>query len=325
MAYGVPEFPGTRYNENDFGRMIAWYKKLCEQYKLLVDEVAALDSKIELYNTQMKSWLRQELDSQLKQKLTQVWMELNQIWQYMGRLETNWNNQWTALSQKQQQMVTEMLNMRQEMDAMWDAYDVKVKNVLTVVNTLREADRLEYLGLLHVATNNWEKSLEELKDYVESLPTKSELVVNPVTGKISTSAEAIMWVYRKGCGVGGFSAGEWDGATWITCEYFDKSGITCNQFFVDGKRRLNWYKREHMMISPITGKYVTIEQAVVDIYRHFNINALTAEEYDRRELTAEEYDEKQLTAGNYDYRLKGDKVYVYGEDTSLGPATVAVE
>lgn len=58
------------------------------------------------------------------------------------------------------------------------------------------------------------------------------------------------------------------------------------------------------VISPYTGKTVTIQVAIDEIWQYMKQYSLTAYEYDSQQWTADEYDSFKLTAFNYDYYAK---------------------
>lgn len=56
--------------------------------------------------------------------------------------------------------------------------------------------------------------------------------------------------------------------------------------------------------SPYTGKIITIQEAVDELWNNLRVYGLTADEYDRQMWSAEEYDNFKLTAYQYDYFAK---------------------
>ena len=56
--------------------------------------------------------------------------------------------------------------------------------------------------------------------------------------------------------------------------------------------------------SPYTGKIITIQEAIDELWNNLRVYALTADEYDAQRWTAEEYDDFKLTAYQYDYFAK---------------------
>lgn len=58
------------------------------------------------------------------------------------------------------------------------------------------------------------------------------------------------------------------------------------------------------VVSPVSGKIVTIQQALDELYAEMRYDSLTAAEYDALLLTAEEYDGKMLTAYQYDFHAR---------------------
>lgn len=56
--------------------------------------------------------------------------------------------------------------------------------------------------------------------------------------------------------------------------------------------------------SPYTGKIITIQEAIDELWNNLKVYALTADEYDTQMWSAEEYDNFKLTAYQYDYFAK---------------------
>lgn len=65
-----------------------------------------------------------------------------------------------------------------------------------------------------------------------------------------------------------------------------------------------------LVVSPYTGKLVTIQEAIDELWNNLRVYALTADEYDSQQWTAEEYDNFKLTAFEYDYYAKE---YIYND------------
>lgn len=60
--------------------------------------------------------------------------------------------------------------------------------------------------------------------------------------------------------------------------------------------------------SPYSGKLITIQEAINELWDNLRVYALTAYEYDSIVLTADEYDGFKLTALDYDYYAK-ERIY----------------
>lgn len=56
--------------------------------------------------------------------------------------------------------------------------------------------------------------------------------------------------------------------------------------------------------SPYSGKLITIQQAINELWDNLRVYALTADEYDSQRWSASEYDNFKLTAYQYDYYAK---------------------
>lgn len=58
------------------------------------------------------------------------------------------------------------------------------------------------------------------------------------------------------------------------------------------------------VISPVSGKKTTIQNALTEIYEATALNALTALEYEQLGITAEKYDNHMITANDYDRKSR---------------------
>lgn len=77
----------------------------------------------------------------------------------------------------------------------------------------------------------------------------------------------------------------------------------------DNVEELN-YKIDHISIDsivlrdPTTGTYNNVQVVIDNVFNTFNVDALTASEYDALELTATAYDAYDITAYDYDTKAK---------------------
>lgn len=80
--------------------------------------------------------------------------------------------------------------------------------------------------------------------------------------------------------------------------------------YIDGKYEELDYKINHISIDsielrdPTTGTYNNIQVVIDNVFNTFNVDALTASEYDALELTATSYDTYDITAYDYDTKAK---------------------
>lgn len=58
------------------------------------------------------------------------------------------------------------------------------------------------------------------------------------------------------------------------------------------------------VISPVSGRKTTVQNALNEIYEATALNALTALEYEQLGMTAEEYDRRMITANDYDRKSR---------------------
>lgn len=118
---------------------------------------------------------------------------------------------------------------------------------------------------------------------------------------LTSNMKCIKWVWQYGCNFGGYNAIQWYNETPITCELWNKIHINCVDWYVRGREVFHWFDRRRFMFSPVSGKYVDVQTALLELATALKINGLTAEEYDNLGFTAQEYDVFRETAGDYDW------------------------
>ena len=118
---------------------------------------------------------------------------------------------------------------------------------------------------------------------------------------LASNQQEIKWVWQYGCCFGGYNAIQWYNETPITCEDWNRVGISCVDWYVRGREIFGWFEHQRFMFSPVSGEYVDVRVALMELAAALKINGLTAEEYDGLGFTAEEYDSYRETAVEYDW------------------------
>lgn len=144
--------------------------------------------------------------------------------------------------------------------------------------------------------------MEEIADmwqYINNIPTSELPIFNWMRNRQTGINQWVndMWEYV--IPIGGYTALEWERATWLTAEEFNASNITAIEFYVDGKRVLNDDRNKYYMFSPISGQYVWIGRAVQEVANALNPDGVKAENYDYMKVKAGTYDGKNITANEY--------------------------
>lgn len=140
---------------------------------------------------------------------------------------------------------------------------------------------------------------------------------------LASNVKQLRWVWQYGCCFGGYNAIQWYNETPITCEEWNKSEISCIDWYIRGREVFKWFDRRKFMFSPVSGRYVDVREALLELATALKINGLTAEDYDRLGFTAEEYDSYKESAGEYDWNGRELLEYVHKTDPDTGTSTVA--
>lgn len=98
----------------------------------------------------------------------------------------------------------------------------------------------------------------------------------------------------------------------LSAYYYDRLGLTCSQY--DGKsiRALvydsaaieQFSSRVRGVYSAFSGLFISVQNAIYEIYQHLQTNGKTAQEYDALDLTATAYASKNLSAYNYSWNFQ---------------------
>lgn len=173
-----------------------------------------------------------------------------------------------------------------------DGYNAQIENYNSLMRLWYYERRWE--------DKKWlEEQINALREYVDNLPESTLPVDNPITGEMSSVNQFIKdWWEYVACRHG-YTAGEWDRETWITCELFDASNITCLEFYTECKHKLEQGWERFRTFSPVTGEYVEVGTAIQQVFDYLNKDGITAQEYDDKQLSAGTYDGKDVTAKAY--------------------------
>lgn len=177
-----------------------------------------------------------------------------------------------------------IVNEIHHLQAQIDAINLDLDNLAT------KAELAAAVANLQQQINAFERRVTWLKDYVDhSLQTQNETIQRWIMGELSRfqqmindSVNAIYDVIRNT-----------DAQTriWVTAQW--------EKFL----RELPDYTTI-LVYSPVSGKLVTIQVALDELYKEMRYDSLTAAEYDALQLTVAEYDAKQLTAYQYDFHAR---------------------
>ena len=153
--------------------------------------------------------------------------------------------------------------------------------------------------------NELKNRLYILEHYLRTQINSIEKRIDDVEGTIGYNH-----IWNSVLGIFGFTAVEWFDSTEVTCEDWNDSGITCAEFYMNGKEILGFNIEKRKILSPITGEVKLPEEILMDLIMKLNVSAMTACDYDKLGITVGEYDKMKLKASQSDWRGE----YVFREN-----------
>lgn len=268
------EFPHTRTYDSDLGWLIAKVKEVSTTFDSFTSDLAQLSGDL----------------NALTARVTTLEGEINGFIDEIDKRFEILNNEIDSkFAQLTAQILTEL--------AAYNATLAEFRNELIRIQNAGTA----YTDLTGEACRAYtDIKIQELIDSIPDLTTVN--VYNPCRGYITSIQTAIDDLYDRARSEA-LTAYEFDSAG-LTCTEFESLELTCTEFDERGKVYI-WKNPAHYMFSPVSGLYMTIQDAIIDIMDYFHgENILTASEYDALDLTASEFDAKHLTASEYDLRGK---------------------
>ena len=151
--------------------------------------------------------------------------------------------------------------------------------------------------------NSMTKQFNEVWDYLYSLPTGGELVIDPTTGLLDTVQNALDHM--------------WQALSWqLTCQEYKDIGLTCQEYADEGVTcfryawygKMIWLKRLlrplFYMTHPYTGQETFYQNVIQWLASLHATDALTCQEYEDLDYTCAAYNAKQLTCTEYAWEAK---------------------
>lgn len=128
-------------------------------------------------------------------------------------------------------------------------------------------------------------------------------VISPYNGKLVTIQECVDQLYHH-LRYGGLTAAQYDGLT-LTAEEYDNfrvpppgynTGLTAYQYDLYAVFILWPRLSPHMMFSDYTGRFVPVQQFIMELSQSVRKDGYSVEYADSMDFTAEEWDEQEITA-----------------------------
>lgn len=198
-------------------------------------------------------------------------------------------------------------------DSIYDYVDLAVASALSQaksytdaqVNTLYQ-QVLTLLSALYDYVDNGDAALKnsmtrqfnEVWEYLYSLPTGTDIVIDPTTGLLNSLQNTLdnMWQalsYSLTC--------QEYASLDFTCDEYEAEDITCFQYAWYGK--FIWLKRLYRplfyMTHPYTGLTVFYQEVINWLASLHNTDSLTCQEYADKNLTCDAYEALNLTCTQY--------------------------
>lgn len=232
---------------------------------------------------------------------------------------TNLNNQFTAFTTEVRNQVQELtVNQGEFMQQMADwatDFEKEIAEINAEFQSMMD-DKVNayYLRLKYASELDVSALREEIAENSKKDNAYTDKKISALNQKVDNIAEqlgvqGIRWLYDNCCNVHGYSALQWYNDVEITCEDWNKSGISCLDWYIRGRDCFNWWCRMTRVISPISGKSISPQHAIIELANALKVNAFTAEEYDSLQLDADRYERIGFEAQRYDWAGKETDVY----------------
>lgn len=285
---GYSEFPNWDSASLDYHELIGLYKETRDKYHGTLQEIRALDERLTAYE--------QNVDSRISDAV-QGALDI-----YKQSVEASINQRFTAINQIINNRLAEQDNkINGFIDTMQSSFDSFTSDI--------EGSFAELKREVGTAINEkFNDMMMFLEDMENSYVYRQDCFEEYVTGQIQyirntlpTEIKSIAWLWNKAIKLGGFSAKEWYQFPWCNCREWNTSGVTCAEWFADGRRKLKFDEQMAKMLSPVTGERMTVQEAVAELAASLDTNSIRAGDYDALCLTAEEFNAFYMSPAEYDW------------------------
>lgn len=299
MSYA--EFPNTHYFELDYRELLSLYVEVRDKYAGTLNEITALKERLTRYENDVNSRINGAVESAMNAYKAVVAGEINSRFSV---IEQNLNGKLYGITQ-------DIAKFKSDVNASNSAYMSETTQRLElhereVYNELNR--HFEYLkDNIEVLLDMVERNSVLNQQKIDALRVWVEDELERIENTIPVELDSIKWIWDKVAIINGFNAIEWYRYTQIDCEYWNESGITCAEWYMDGKHKLFWDIHNQMMFSPLTGYWETVQDIIVELVMAIKVNAITAGEYDEQQFTAQEIDQIRGLVSEYDFN--GSVIY----------------
>lgn len=196
-----------------------------------------------------------------------------------------------------EQVETQMRTLQGNVEKELNETTIEVMTALTATLATMDSKLNLYLSQANAHTDT---KYYTLKQMIEDISIYTVYVYNPVRGYTTSVSDAIEDIYNT-ARYNALTAVEYDGLNLTALEY-DNKLMSAGDYDFSAKIILSVFVNR--VVSPVTGKLVTFQDAIDHLADFHKTNAVTAREYDNYLFTAKVYDDKQITAYAYDFNGK---------------------
>lgn len=285
---GYSEFPNWDSASLDYHELIGLYKETRDKYNGTLNEIRALDERLTAYEQNVDSRINDAVQGALNI--------------YKQSVDLSINQRFTAIEQIISNRLAEQDNkINAFIDVMQSSFDSFTSDIESSFADLQR----EVRTAINEKFNDMMMFLEDMENsYVYRQDCFEEYVagqIQYIRNTLPTEIESIRWLWNKAIKLGGFSAKEWYQFPWCNCREWNTSGVTCAEWFADGRRKLKFDEQMAKMLSPVTGERMTVQEAVAELAASLDTNSIRAGDYDALRLTAEEFNAFYMSPAEYDW------------------------
>lgn len=285
---GYSEFPNWDSASLDYHELIGLYKETRDKYNGTLNGIRALDERLTAYEQHVDSRINDAVQGALNI--------------YKQSVDLSINQRFTAIEQIISNRLAEQDNkINAFIDVMQSSFDSFTSDIESSFADLQR----EVGAAINEKFNDMMMFLEDMENsYVYRQDCFEEYVtgqIQYIRNTLPTEIESIRWLWNKAIKLGGFSAKEWYQFPWCNCREWNTSGVTCAEWFADGRRKLKFDEQMAKMLSPVTGERMTVQEAVAELAASLDTNSIRAGDYDALRLTAEEFNAFYMSPAEYDW------------------------
>lgn len=311
MAYGFREYPHTNYSDTDFAEIISLYKNLTEEYSGLLEQISSLGVRLTNYENTIESKLAEKAQNAVNTSKIELVNLINNRFSEISRELTSYETRILDRITSHERETRETISTQNEnIEKKFNAEKESIKNTLNA-----------RFGLQNKEMQRFETEVNErIAEYISAInDTVDNLYLN-ITNEIEELRKNYTpeQLWNNVFSILGFSAEEWYNFNTTCCEW-NKSAITCEEWYVKGKEKLKYYDTKNRILNPVTGDLEKPTDILVDFILRSMPQMITAGEYEKLCIPADTYDKQMLTAEQYDL---GGELNVFKRNSKLGPSSV---